>query len=212
VPLPEHPPLVVLPSALIGERVLLRPYRRGDGRELFEAIDGSRAHLSRYMTWPNELPAVEDCEARVRIMRAKWDLREDLPMTIRSKATGAILGGTGMHRFDWKIRSFEIGYWVRTDAERKGYVQEACRLLSALAFRRLDATHVRIQCDAKNERSAAVPRAMGFREEARLRANTLSPEGALRDTLVFGITREEFEAAAWAAPALAAVDAADHDG
>jgi ribosomal-protein-serine acetyltransferase len=212
VPLPTQAQLISLPSSLSGERILLRPYRRGDGRELFEAIDGSRAHLTRYMTWPNDLRTLEDTEARVRILRAKWDLREDLALSLRSRSTGAILGGTGMHRFDWTIRSFEIGYWVRADAERKGYVQEACRLQAALAFRRLDATHVRVHCDARNERSAAVPRAMGFREEARLRAHTLSVEGELRDTFVFGITRDEFEAKDWAPAALACVDAADHDG
>lgn len=215
---PTHPPLLLVPSQIAGERVVVRPLRRGDGPELFAAIDGSREHLARFLPWVPSVKAVDDSESTARTLAAKFALREDFVVAICAReahgafAAGEILGGSGLHRFDWKVRSFEIGYWVRAVAEGKGYVREAATLLAALAFRRFAATHVRIHCDPSNVRSARVPARLGFAQEGRLRCHALTPEGDVRDTLVFGLTRAEFEAQPWSASALASVDAADAAG
>ena len=68
-------------------------------------------------------------------------------------------------------------------------------LLTWLAYDVLGANRVVIRCDAHNLRSAAVAQRAGFVHEGTLRRDTLDPAGALRDTLVFGMLREEYEAA-----------------
>ncbi len=208
----SSPLLLPLPSELVGERIKLRPLRRGDGAELFAVVDRSRDHLRRFLPWVDKTQGIDDCETTARRLGAKWILREDLVLSIRLRGTDRLIGGTGLHRFDFEVRSFEVGYWIEKASEGQGFVQEAVRLVAALAIRRLDARHVRIHCDATNERSARVPRALGFSEEARLRCNTTTPTGEVRDTLVFGLTAEELLAQPWSSAALAAVDAADREG
>ena len=85
------------------------------------------------------------------------------------RASGTYVGGSGLHRIDWSVPNVEIGYWIRTRFEGRGFVTEAAALLAAFAFDTLQAQRVRIRCDAANARSAAVPRRLGFVHEATLR-------------------------------------------
>jgi ribosomal-protein-serine acetyltransferase len=205
------PELLPLPSFVEGQRVRVRPFRRGDGPSLFAAIDEDRGHLRRWLPWVDAHKTSIDSEVYARKAHAWWILREDLPVAVETK-DGQVLGGSGLHRFDWAVRSFEIGYWVRKTAEGRGLISEAVRLEAAVAFERLDANRVEIRCDPANERSAAVPRRLGFALEARPSQSTLAVDGAVRDALIFGLTKETFRRCDWAADALQFVRVADRDG
>ena len=65
---------------------------------------------------------------------------------------GELVGGTGLHRIDWSLRRFEIGYWRRTGCGGRGLVTEAVRALARLAFDHLDARRVEIRMDDANVR------------------------------------------------------------
>ncbi|TMD65260.1 MAG: GNAT family N-acetyltransferase, partial [Chloroflexi bacterium] len=82
---------------------------------------------------------------------------------------------------------FEIGYWLRVSAPGHGYMTEAVQLLTNYAFSSLAANRVEIRCDERNVRSAAIPRRLGFIQEARMRNHEAAPDGTLRTTLVFAL-------------------------
>ncbi len=205
------PELLPLPSVVEGARIRVRPFRRGDGQRVFAAIEEDRAHLRRWLPWVDAHKSAIDSEVYARKAHAWWILREDLPLVIETRE-GELVGGSGLHRFNWGVRSFEIGYWVRKSAEGKGFVGEAVELEAAIAFDRLDANRVEIRCDPANDRSSAIPRRLGFALEARLSRSTLAPDGGVRDALIFGLTRETFAQCGWSAGALAFVRVADRDG
>ena len=98
---------------------------------------------------------------------------------------GRFVGGSGLHRIDWSIPRFEIGYWVRTSLAGHGYATEAARRIADFAFSDLQAERVEIWCDAANERSAAVARRAGFELEATMRRNRRNSAGGLADSLCF---------------------------
>lgn len=75
------------------------------------------------------------------------------------KETGALVGGSGLHRIDWSVPKFEIGYWCRTRFAGHGYITEAVRGLGAFAFDQLGTRRVEILCDSRNHRSVRVCRA-----------------------------------------------------
>jgi ribosomal-protein-serine acetyltransferase len=185
--------LLGLPEELTGDRVVIRPYRLGDGQVVWQAVEESRAHLRPWLPWARQHQTPEETEAFLRRAHARWLTRESFDLSVWSR-DGHFLGGLGLHPRDWDVPSFEIGYWIRTSAEGKGFVTEAVWLACRLAFERLGANRVHIQCDPRNVRSAAVPRRVGFLEEARLRNHARTPEGALRDTLIFAMTPPEFSA------------------
>ena len=177
-----------LPDKIVGQRVVLRPYRAGDGAALWEAVEESREHLRPWLPWVDTYRTPDDAEASARRFQAKWIFREDMGMGIWERANGRFVGGAGLHPKEWDVPSFEIGYWLRASAQGFGYMTEAAQALCNLAFDTFGANRVFIRCDAQNQRSANVARRLGFTHEATFRNEARDSAGALRDTLYFGIT------------------------
>ncbi|MFG6468759.1 GNAT family N-acetyltransferase [Roseateles sp. BYS87W] len=183
------PVLIDIPERLDGERTLLMAPRAGLGAEMAVVVTQSLAHLRPWMPWAQDAPSAESAELVVRRMQADFIARTDLCWQIYARradgSPGRLLGGTGLHRIDWTLRKFEIGYWVRPDAAGQGHVSEAVRLLSVLAFGLLEARRVEIRCDARNLKSCAVAERCGFELEGVLRCDTLGVDGQPRDTAVY---------------------------
>ena len=175
------------------DRTLVRRYRPGDGVGLFEAVEESREHILPYMPWGPGHKTSNDSEKLVRTWYGKWALREDLPYGIFDTETGGFLGGTGLNRIDWNLRSFELGYWVRKSAVGQGHVTKSVRLLTGLAFSTLCANRVLIRCAAENERSAAVARRAGFTLEGVIRNSGRDADGNLLNMLMFSMIPEEWQ-------------------
>jgi ribosomal-protein-serine acetyltransferase len=186
VPYPSQIPLF---DELIGERVIVRPHRLDDFDALWDAIQQSRDELRPWLPFADQSEEqLRDWLARVV---AKWITREIMGMGIIERASGQLIGNIGLMVRGWNIGSFEIGYWLRTSAAGHGYMSEAVRLVTDFAFDHLDANRVMIRCDAENARSAAVPQRLGFALEGRMRRDFAAPNGAIRDTLVFSMIRDD---------------------
>ena len=190
-----NPLLLELPQELLGPRVVVRAYRDGDGQAIASAIAESRERLvAADMPWVKEWDDPDHGAIFVRRCQAKWAAREDLTFGLWERATGTYFGSSGLHRILWNVPSVEIGYWVRSRFEGKGFVAEATALIAAFAFDALGAQRVRIRCDANNARSASVPQRLGFKHEATLRNECRRSDGTLRDTFEFGLTPDDFRA------------------
>lgn len=198
----ERPLLLEFPEAWTSPRVIVRPWRDTDAQPFFDAIQESSAHISQWLPWPTYHRTVDDTREFIRRQQARLIVREGIDgLGIFHAESGAILGGTGLHVHDWHLPSFEIGYWIRSTAEGKGYVSEAARLLTTFAFEHLHAERVMIRCDARNDRSKRVPERLGFTFEGCQRHDSLGTDGAVRDTLIYAMIPAEYARAkqAWAA-------------
>jgi RimJ/RimL family protein N-acetyltransferase len=187
---PDLDPLLVeVPEEVRTERLVIRALTLDDAHALFASIDASRDTLRPWMPW--EAGVESDTDSRMTITRfiANRALRKDLPYGIFDAATGDHLGGTGLHRMDWRLRSFEIGYWLRSSAVGHGYVTETALALTRMAFEQLAARRVEIRLDPSNARSRAVPERLGFRLEGTLRDSLLDHNGEVRSTDVFSLVR-----------------------
>jgi RimJ/RimL family protein N-acetyltransferase len=193
--IPDDPILFDFPDSIETERLVLRAPRPGDGPALNEAVCASLEHLRPWMPWASAAPSIEESESLVRQGAARWLRREDLWLMIIRKADGLWLGGTGLHRIRWDVPRFEIGYWVRPEAEGKGYVSETVHALTGFAFDTLQAARIEIRCDALNTRSAAVAKRCGYTLEGCLRSYSRSTTGELRDDLIFAMLRADWQAA-----------------
>jgi RimJ/RimL family protein N-acetyltransferase len=180
------------PKPIRTERLLLRAYKKTDARAMFEAIDESRAHLSQWLEWPPEIKRVADLEYSCETAAADWSYGRDFRVGIFSSDGKRYFGHCGLHYPDWDVRSLEIGYWLRVSATGHGYMREAVGGLTRFAFDDLKARRVEIRCDPRNIRSSKIAEANGFLLEGRLRNARLTPARELRDTLVYGMTDEDF--------------------
>lgn len=195
---PPSPVLIDVPEQLDGPRVRVRPYRSDDAQALWEAVDESREHLGPWLPWPNKYTSVDDARITIAGSQARWLLREDLMMGVFDIVDGRLLGGSGLHRIDWTVRAFEIGYWLRRSAQGHGYMAEAVQLLTRMAFRTLAANRVEIRMDATNTRSEQIPKRLGFTHEGTLRNNIPNADGQPRDTHVYALIPSDYQRLDWA--------------
>jgi len=188
MPTPD-PVLINVPEQIVTDRLVVAAPRIGLGQAINAAICESLEQLKPWMPWAQVAPSIEESEAVMRNQHAKFVLRSDLAYQIYAKTPegqpGRLLGGTGLHRFDWTVRRFEIGYWIRTSAQGQGFVAEAVRALTQMAFTELQARRVEIRMDDHNLRSRAVAERCGFEFEGLLRRDTLDVSGVPRDTRVY---------------------------
>ena len=183
-----NPILLEFPDAFETERLLIRAPRPGDGPELRAAIADSIEQLRPWMPWAKEIPTPEEAELNVRQAWVKFLSREDLRLHLFSKEAGIFVGCSGLHRINWDVPKFEIGYWCCTPFTRQGLIREAVEGITRFAFESLKAKRLEIRCDTKNVRSRNIPEALGFMLEGTLHGDAVSPSGALRNTLVFAKT------------------------
>ena len=181
-----RPPILRdFPGAFETGRLLIRFPMPGDGPELHAAVRESMDELLPWMPWPKEHGTVEDSEASARLARVRFLERTELRMHLYLKGTETLVGSSGLHRIDWEVPKFEIGYWCRTRFSRQGYTTEAVRGIAAFAFEALGAKRVEIQCDPLNRPSARVTECAGFRLEGELHNDALGTDGTPCNTLVY---------------------------
>jgi RimJ/RimL family protein N-acetyltransferase len=176
-----------VPQQIETERLLIRCPHPGDGKALFNAIMVSKKHLSDWLTWaswPNL--SLKRAEASVLRNRDRYLKGEDMTMFIFLKESNILIGGSGLHNPDWKVPKFEIGYWQHIDFGGQGYMTEAVNAIAELAFSRLEAKRLQLECYPHNERSIGVAQRCGFCLEARLANYRRHHQtGELHDWLIF---------------------------
>lgn len=183
------PLLSVIPESFETERLLIRAPLPGDGAAVNHAIRDSIDELRPWMPWAQAVPSVEQSEENILQAQQKFLDRTDLRLLLIHKETGQLIGSSGLHRIDWTVRAFEIGYWVRSTEARHGYITEAVRGIARYAIDELGANRIEIRCDARNIRSENVARRSGFTLEGILRNEKRGMDGTLRNTLLFSRVR-----------------------
>lgn len=185
-----NPLMLDFPSEFETERLRIRMPLPGDGEAMAESIAASFEELRRWMPWAQHIPLPEESEAVAREAHVKFLRREDLQLLLFLKESGRLIGSSGLHRIDWAIPKFEIGYWLDTRHCGRGYMTEAVRAIVAFAIEQFRARRIEIRCDPLNERSRAIPERLGFELEGILRNSALAADGqGPRDTCVYALTR-----------------------
>jgi ribosomal-protein-serine acetyltransferase len=163
--------LVVPPRAelrvrpLESSRLVLAPVDPSDARELWLAVEASRAHLERWLPW---VPFTTDADASYRYAEASatdWDHGRACRFTIRERGGRRLLGVVGLEALAQLHEGAELGYWLRLDSVRRGYMTEASRVVIDWAFRKVNAHRIRVAAATDNHASLGVIRKLGFRFE-----------------------------------------------
>ena len=182
------------PYRIETERLVIRCYEPEDAAQLKDAVDSSLDHLRPWMPWVRYEPQPLDQKIDLlRLFRGQFDHDENYVYGVFDRDESRLLGGSGLHPRGGDD-SLEIGYWVRANAVGQGIATEVAAVLTRAGFEHARLKRVDIQVDPANERSLRIPRALGFREEARLRRRLDPFESGeeRRDSLLFTMLDEEF--------------------
>src|SRR5579864_2284833 len=145
--------LVVPPRAELRHRPLdtprlaLSPVEPADASDLWYAVESSRTHLEKWLPW---VPFNTDLDASWRYCEASasdWDHGRALRFAIRERAAGRFLGVVGLESIAHLHLSAELGYWLRADGARRGYMTEAARATLVWAFKQLNVHRIRVAAE-----------------------------------------------------------------
>ncbi len=178
---------------VVTPRLVIRCWTPFDAAKAQLAIDASLPELRRFMPWAAAEPEpIEQKQIRLRQFRGRFDLGEDFVYGIFDPAENEVMGGTGLHtRLGPFIR--EIGYWIATAHTKKGLATEAASAMMQVAFRVDGVPRVEIRCEPDNVGSVGVAKKLGMKLEGTRRADTVRPDGSVRDTLVFSALKAELD-------------------
>ena len=180
-----NPLLLEFPESFDTDRLTIRAPRTGDGAEVNAAVHESQAELKPWMPWAQTLPTPEESEANIRKAVAQFITREDLRMLLFLKGTGTLVGSSGLHRINWSVPSFEIGYWLRTPYTGRGLMTEAVGGITAFAREKLGARRIEIRMADTNVRSWKVAERASFPLEAILHHDKRLGNGTLSDSRIY---------------------------
>ena len=160
-----------IPTSVRTERLRLRRWESTDAAALLPLLEANVEHLGdwipRHVSQPAPLP---ELTRRLTDFAARFDADREWRFAIFAAADNALLGEVDLFpRADSgrvplaEADRVEIGYWLRADYTGSGIATEAARAMLAIAMDLPGIRRVEIRCDPRNERSAAVPRRLGFR-------------------------------------------------
>lgn len=174
------------------ERLIIRCYDPSDAIKLDKSIKESVEHLLPWMPWAKDEP--EDLAIkidRLRKFRGLFDLGQDYIFGIFDKEEQQLIGGTGLHtRIGGNAR--EIGYWINVHQINKGYATETVSALTHIGFEIENLDWIEIHCDPANLFSLKIPQKLGYKLTKTLKNHTKNTYGNWRDTMVWSITKAEY--------------------
>ncbi|MDX2002594.1 MAG: GNAT family protein [Chitinophagales bacterium] len=115
------------------------------------------------------------------------------PFTIIDKATNTIAGSTSYGNISLHDKRLEIGWTWLGKAYQGSGLNSACKqLLIDYAFNVLGMERVELKTDAANMRSRRAIEKLGATQEGVLRSHMLMHDGRRRDTVYYGILKDDW--------------------
>ncbi len=175
------------------EDVVLRPLEPWRAEEFLTHLDRAREHI-RPWVGPSFVAADLD-SAREVLQRHADRVASDSGGIWGIWDGGVLVGGVLFVSFDATLGVCEVGCWLEPGAEGRGLVTRAVSCLVDWSVRERGVQRVEWVCNARNERSGAVARRLGFSLEGTLRSKYPAPVGDGRiDMQVWSVLADEWRA------------------
>jgi RimJ/RimL family protein N-acetyltransferase len=177
------------PVCLRGGHVVLEPLSQAHAGDLIDAVkDGELWKL-----WFTAIPAPDAMAIEIDRRLGLQAQGSMVPFAVKLAATGRAVGMTSFMNIDAVHRRVEIGStWYRACVQRTALNTECKLLLLGHAFEHWECIAVEFRTHFFNHRSRAGIERLGARLDGVLRSHQRGPDGALRDTCVYSITRAEW--------------------
>lgn len=181
--------MVPEPVTLHNEVVTLEPMDVRHARDLCDALDDG---VFAYMPMRSSVKTISEVRRYVEFQMKRANT---ITFAVIDNATGRAVGTTSYLHIRAEHRGLEIGSTWISKASRGTKINPAMKhLMLSHAFATLGAVRVELRTDARNAQSRKAIEKLGAQFEGIMRAHMIMPDGAMRDTAVYSIVREEWKA------------------
>ncbi|MFN8473572.1 MAG: GNAT family N-acetyltransferase [Anaerolineae bacterium] len=183
-----------------GEKVRLRALRYDDWAAIYAEEDDTEG--VRLFEPGIELPrSPEQVQDRLASWISRYtnaDETTTLSFAVESLA-GEMVGTASIHTRNPRFGTFSIAARIFRPHRRRGYARDVLRILLRYGFWEQRYQKVNSVTTSSNAASIAMHADLGFQLEGRVRRNVFT-DGVYQDEVLFGMTREEFDARERPAP------------
>ena len=188
---PPKPPDRPLPARTItiDDEIRLRQFTENDRTPMWNALDGGRDYLSKYLTWMAEYETEDDHARGFDKRLGERDLLDGSGgyiLEYRGELAGTV--GFGVPNRD---NGAEVGYWLRQDLQGRGIVTRAVEAVISMLIIEMGLHRVVIRAATSNLPSRAIPERLGFTHEGTTREAGLV-KGEYLDLELYSILDHEW--------------------
>lgn len=166
----------------------IRPYELHEAQVLYEAVRESIPDLAPWLPWCHQDYSLEESKEWISVQIQKRKNKEEFEFAIFDNC-GTFLGGCGLNHIDWKEKTANLGYWVRSSAMGQGIAVKAVKLLSDWSFQNTELVQLEIKCAVGNMRSQRVAEKAGA-SKVGIRPAYFEMKGNKYDAIVYTIQRK----------------------
>lgn len=179
-------------NVYVGRQVRLRGVEVSDW-EFFHQMDWQTTDFGR-TTDEIWFPSSKASSQMWAEQQAKQSAANDqFRFVIEALESGEPVGTINTHTINRRVGTFMYGVAIAPHHQRKGYAGEAIRLVLRYFFFEKRYQKVNAEVYSFNQPSIRLHERLGFMLEGRLR-RLVYTDGHYHDALIYGMTREEFEA------------------
>lgn len=181
---------------LIGERIYLRAPRAGDYTAWRDLRRASREFLKPFEPrWTESDLGQRVYNSRLKRGREEARAGTDYSFFIFTRSEDQLVGGITLSNVRRRAAQFvNLGYWMGHTFAGRGYMTEAVGLIIPYCFETLGLHRIHAAFLPDNRASRRVLEKNGFREEG-YAEHYLQIDGKWADHVMFGLTRERYDAA-----------------
>jgi RimJ/RimL family protein N-acetyltransferase len=174
---------------LIGERIILRPLKISDAKDIFSNIqDRKIAENTLRIPWPYRL---KDAINFIKNSQKSLKKRKGFIFGIELKEKKEVIGVISLENVDFEHRHAEVGYWLGKKYRGKGIMTEAGKLVLNFAFEKLKLHRVYGGVFSDNIASQKVLKKLGFKKEG-VRRHWRLKFGRWKDDVLYSILENEY--------------------
>jgi RimJ/RimL family protein N-acetyltransferase len=183
------PKIKVSDLKLEGKRVLLRPLKFNDAKDIFLNIQDKRiAENTVSIPWPYHLI---DAKRFIQESKKLFRQRKEITFGIEFKKTQKVIGCIGLSKINFQHKNAEIGYWLSPNYWNRGIMTESGKLILRFAFLKLKLRRLYGAAFSNNIASQKVFKKLNFKKEGFHRFDYFR-FGHWKDTISYGLLKEEF--------------------
>ena len=151
-------------------RFTIRPYQTDDVDAIYDAVNESRLHVSKWMNWLTSDYSRETTEEWVKLSLSAWESGDAYEHLIVDEYSQEVVGACGLNHVNKIDLVCNLGYWISKSYLGQGAAVEAVKQISDFAFEEIGLVRLEIVVAETNLNSQRVAEKAGAIEEGLQRA------------------------------------------
>lgn len=164
----------------------MRPYRKSDADELYNAVRGSLAELLPWVYFAYEDYTLKETRKWLKTHPKNRKKGIEYNFAIFDEKDGTFLGGCWLSRVDYVNKLADLGYWIRKGYTGRGAATAATLLLAKWGFKELKLNRIEILVATGNKPSLRVAEKVGAHREGILRRRIVLRD-KVHDAVMFSL-------------------------